>query len=249
MKIKSIITLSTALLVCAATVQAQEQKGRIAPVRIGVAVTAGANSSLSVSAQPGMLTSYGTQAMSATWADKALGFGVEGSLIFCDSWKLDLGGAFSYYNNPPYAPVPGTMGDVYEMGEIPSYQAVDMKHNLNWLASCAFSYYFRIPAVPALRPYAGLRAQVAYASDSVRSSNYEAMGVSVGETYTLSFGVLTGVDYYFSRNFFVGMSVEPFRYSYGVLKYRPQEGLSNLATDTHFLSAFAAPQLKIGFLF
>ena len=249
MKIKSIITLTTALLVCAATVQAQEQKGRIAPVRVGVALTAGANSSLNVSAQPGMLTSYGTQAMSATWADKALGFGVEGSLIFCDRWKLDLGGSLSFYNNPMYAPVPGTMGDAYEMGEIPSYNAVDMKHNLNWTASLAFSYYFRIPAVPALRPYVGVRAQGAYASDNVRAFSYEAMGVSVGETYTLSAGVLTGVDYYFSQHFFVGMSVEPFRYSYGVLKYRPQEGLSNLGSDTHLLSALAAPQLKIGFLF
>ena len=62
-------------------------------------------------------------------------------------------------------------------------------------------------------------------------------------------GVLTGVDYSFSRNFYVGMAVEPFRYSYGVVEYRPQEGLANLGADTHFLGAFAAPRLKIGFLF
>lgn len=249
MKVKSIITLAATLLLGVATVQAQEQKGPVAPVRIGVALTAGSNSYLNVSAQPGMLTSYGTQALSVGWTDKALAFGLEGSLIFCDHWKLDLGGAFSYYNNPGYAYVPGTMDATYEMGEIPAYEAVDLKKNMNWLAYAAFSYYFRIPAVPALRPYAGLRFQGAYASDLTGYDYYEAMGVSVGESYTLSAGVLTGVDYYFSRNFYVGMAVEPFRYSYGVVKYRPQEGLANLGADTHFLGAFAAPRLKIGFLF
>ena len=249
MNIKSRITLTVALLVGAATLQAQEQKGRTETVRVGVALTAGANSYLNVSALPGMLTSYETQAKSVGWTDKALAFGIEGSLIFCDRWKLDVGGAFSYYNNPSYAMVPGTMGSTYEMGEIPTYEAVDAKINLNWLAHMAFSYYFRIAAVPNLRPYAGLRFQGGYASDLWAYDDYRAMGNSVSETYTVCGGLLTGVDYYFSRNFFVGASVEPFRYTYGVVKYRPQEGLSLLGADTHFMSAFAVPQLKIGFLF
>ena len=249
MNIKSIITLAAVVLLSAATVQAQEKTGRTAPVRIGVALTAGPNSYLSVSAQPGMLTSYGTQALSAGWTDKALAFGVEGSLIFCDRWKLDVGGAFSYYNNPSRAMVPGTMGETYEMGEIPTYESVEAKINLNCLVNVAFSYYYRIAAVPNLRPYAGLAFQGGYASDLSAYNDYRAMGNSVAEAYTVSGGILTGVDYYFSRNFYVGASVEPFRYTYGVVKYRPQEGLSVLGADTHFMGAFAAPQLKIGFLF
>ena len=249
MNIKSIITLAAVVLLSAATVNAQEKTGRTAPVRVGVALTAGANGYLSVSALPGMLTSYGTQALSVGWTDKALAFGMEGSLIFCDSWKLDLGGAFSYYNNPAYEGVKGTMGDTYEMGEIPSYEAVDAKFNLNWLANLAFSYYFRIPAVPKLRPYVGFKVQGGYASDLTNKYYYQAMGVSAAESYTLSAGVLTGVDYYLGNNFYFGASVEPFRYTYGVVVYRPQEGLSNLGADTHFMGALASPQLKIGFLF
>ena len=249
MNIKSIITLAAVVLLGAATVNAQEKTGRTETVRFGVALTAGSNSYLNVSALPGMLTSYGTQAKSVGWTDKALAFGIEGSLIFCDRWKLDVGGAFSYYNNPGYAMVPGTMGKTYEMGEIPTYEAVDAKINLNWLAHIAFSYYYRIPAVPNLRPYTGLKFQGGYASDLWAYDDYKAMGNSVGETFTMCGGLLVGVDYYFSRNFFVGASVEPFRYTYGVVKYRPQEGLSILGADTHFMGAFAAPQLKIGFLF
>ncbi|MBE6252978.1 MAG: hypothetical protein E7109_05625 [Bacteroidales bacterium] len=116
-------------------------------------------------------------------------------------------------------------------------------------AGLAFSYYFRIPAIPALRPYVGLRGQFSYASASLRENEMVTMGASVAEGMAYSLGVLTGVDYYFSRHFFVGASVEPFRYTYGVVQYRPQEGLSNLGADTHFMGAFAAPQLKIGFVF
>lgn len=237
------------MLLGAASLQGQDLAGVVAPVRIGVALTAGANSSLNVSAQPGMLTSYGAQAMSVDWTDKALAFGLEGSLIFGDRWKLDLGGSFSYWNNPPYAMVPGTMTSEYEMGEIPTYEAVDMQHKLNWLAHIAGSYYFRIPLVPALRPYAGVRFQASYSSASLRVEDMNALGASVAEGYSGSIGALVGVDYYLNRHFFVGASVEPFRYTYGVVQYRPQEGLSNLGADTHFIGAFAAPQLKIGFVF
>lgn len=249
MNIKSILTLTVALLFGAASLQGQDLVGAVAPVRIGIALTAGANSNLNVSAQPGMLTSYGAQALSVDWTDKALAFGMEGSLIFFDSWKLDLGGSFSYWNNPPYAMVPGTMTDTYEAGEIPTYEAVDMQHKMNWQAYIASSYYFRIPLVPALRPYCGVRFQASYSSASLRVDDYQAMGASVAEGYAGSIGVLTGVDYYFGSHFFVGASVEPFRYTYSVVQYRPQEGLGNLGADTHFMGAFAAPQLKIGFVF
>ena len=251
MKIKSIITIAAAM-VLALSAKAQEQpRGPIDPVRIGVALTAGANSHLGIASLSGMQTSYGTQGPAVDWTDKALGLGIEGSLIFCDRWKLDLGGSFSNWNNPPYAIIMGTYdeGEGYSIGEIPTYEAVDMQHKLNYLAYIAGSYYFRIKKVPALRPYLGLRFQASYAGSSLREQNYLAMGRSTAETYTLASGVLAGVDYYFSRNFFVGASVEPFRYTYGVVAYRPQEGLSLLAADTHFFGVFAAPQLKIGFLF
>jgi len=248
MKIKSIITI-IALLSVGVSALAQEKQGRTEQVRIGVALTAGANGYMSVTAQSGMLTTYQAQDLSADWTDKSLAFGVEGSLIICDRWKLDLGGSVSAWNIPPRAAVPGTMGDDYEMGEIPNYASVDMQHKLNYSAFIASSYYFRIKSAPALRPYVGARFQAFYAGATRREQSYEAMGRSTAEGYALASGLLTGVDYYFSRNFFVGASVEPFRYTYGVVAYRPQEGLSLVAADTHYFGVLAAPQLKIGFVF
>ena len=248
MNIKSIITLAAALMLGTAAF-AQEQKGPIDPVRVSVALTAGANTHLSVTAPSGMLTSYENEAFSVDWTDKALTLGVEGSLIICDRWKLDLGGSFSNWNNPPYAAVLGTMGGEYSIGDIPTYRAVNMQHKVNYQAYIAGSYYFRIKGVPALRPYAGARFQGTYAGASKRLQDFMAMGRSTAEAFSLCVGILTGVDYYFSRNFFVGMSVEPFRYTYGASLIRPQEGLMNLGADTYYFAVLAAPQLKIGFLF
>lgn len=248
MKIKSIITI-IALLSVGVSALAQEKEGRTQPVRIGVALTAGANGYMSVTAQSGMLTTYQARELSADWTDKSLAFGIEGSLIICDSWKLDLGGSLSASNVPPRAEVPGTMGNAYEMGEIPTYASVDMQHRLNYSAFIASSYYFRIASAPALRPYVGVRFQAFYAGATRREQSYEAMGRSTTEGYALAPGLLTGVDYYFSRNFFVGASVEPFRYTYAVAADRPQEGLSLQYSDTHYFGVLAAPQFKIGFVF
>jgi len=250
MKIKSIIAIAAAMLL-GISLQAQEYKGPLKPVRLGIAVTAGSNSYLDVTALPGMQTSYGAEALSVGWTDKATAFGLEGTLIFCDRWKLDLGGEFSYYNNPAYVEVPGTYEGVagYEIGQIPDYEAVNAKADLNWLAHMAFSYYFRMPSVPCLRPYAGVRFTGAYASNWERTDKYEALGSSDAETYYFSVGALVGVDWYFSQNFYVGMAVEPYRYTYGVVKYRPQEGLAPIGADTHFNGAFVEPRLKVGFLF
>ena len=248
MNIKSIITLAAALMLGTAAI-AQEQKGPIDPVRVSVALTAGANTHLSVTAPSGMLTSYENQAFSVDWTDKALAFGVEGSLIICDRWKLDLGGSLSNWNNPPYAAILGTMGEEYSTGDIPTYKAVNMQHKVNYQAYIAGSYYFRVKSTPNLRPYAGVRFIGSYAGATMRSQDFNALGRSAAEAYTLCAGILTGVDYYFSRNFFVGMSVEPFRWTYGANLIRPQEGLLNLGADVYYYAAFAAPQLKIGFLF
>ena len=252
MKIKSIITIAVAMLL-GLSLQAQEQQGPIKPVRLGVALTAGSNSYLSVTAQPGMLTSYGAEALSVGWTDKATAFGMEGSLIFCDRWKLDLGGEFSYYNNPAHVEVPGTYEGnplaVYEVGQIPDYEAINAKADLNWFAHIAGSYYFRLPSVPCLRPYAGVRFTGGYASNWERTDKYEALGSSDAETYFFTVGALAGVDWYFSPNFFIGIAVEPYRYTFGVTSYRPQEGLAPIAADTHFNGAFVEPRLKVGFLF
>ena len=245
MNIKRIFAFAAAMLV-GISVLAQEQQGRIKPVRLGLTVTAGSNSYAGISALPGTLASYGTEALSVNWMDKAPAFGVEGSMIICDRWKLDLGGAFTFGFNPGYSGVPGTGS---KLGDIPTYEPVALQQNLSYLVYLAGSYYFRIPSIPALRPSVGLRLGGSYANNQQIADDEKWMGVSAGETFTLNGSVIAGVDYYFSQHFFVGLGVDLFRYVYGVTSHRPQEGLGALQADTHNFGFLGAPKVKIGFMF
>ena len=245
MSINRIFVLAAALLVCVSAFS-QEQQGRIKPVRFGVSVTAGSNAYAGISALPGSLATYGTQAQSANWMDKAPAFGVEGSMIFCDKWKVDLGGAFNMGFNPAYLGVEGT-GNSF--GDIPTYRPVAAQQSLSFLVYVAGSYYFRIPAIPSLRPSLGLRAGYSYANNQQASPDENWMGISAAETGVISGAFIAGIDYYFSQHFFVGMGVDLVRYAYGFTAHRPQEGLGVLGADTHNFGFLGAPKIKIGFVF
>ena len=233
-----------------ASLLAQEQVGRVKPVRFSAAVTVGANGYASVGALDGRAALQEMPELSVNWMDKAPAFGVEASLLFCDKWKLDVGGTFNFSYNPGYLGVPGTAGDDgFVIGDVPEYRAVPQDQKVGYLAYIACSYYFRVPKVPALRPYLGIRFSGTYAQNQQKYDELESMGISVGETFQLGASVIAGIDYYLTSNFYIGGGIDLARYIYGVAQYRPQEGLPLLAGDTHNIGAFGAPRLKIGFLF
>ena len=242
MNINRIFALAAAMLV---GVGVLAQEGPVKPVRVGVSVTVGSNVYAGISALPGTLASYESAALSTNWMDKAPAFGIEGSLILANHWKLDLGGAFNYGYNPGYAGVEGTGTRV---GDIPSYEPVTSQQRVSYQAYLAASYYFRIPSASALRPSLGLRFGANYANNQQLKEDENWLGTSVGENFSLGAAVIAGFDYYLSRNFFVGMGVDIFRYVYGVTSQRPQEGLGVLAADSHNFGFLGAPRVKIGFV-
>ena len=243
MNINRIFAIAAAMLV---GVSVLAQEGPVKPVRLGVSVTVGSNAYAGISALPGTLASYESAALPTNWMDKAPAFGIEGSMIINDSWKLDLGGAFNFGFNPGYPGVEGTGSDY---GDIPTYEPVALQQNISYLVYLAGSYYFRIPTIPALRPSIGLRASGSYANNQQIAASEDWLGVSVGENFTIGGSIIAGFDYYFSRNFFVGMNVDLFRYVYGVTAQRPQEGLGVLGADSHNFGFLGAPRIKVGFVF
>lgn len=243
MNIKRIFAFAAAMLV---GVSVLAQEGPYKPVRLGVSVTVGSNAYAGISALPGTLASYESAALPTNWMDKAPAFGIEGSLILADHWKLDLGGAFNFGYNPGY---PGVEGTGTQMGDIPTYEPVILQQSVSYQVYLAGSYYFRIPMVPAVRPSVGLRLGATYANNQQRKDVEEWMGTSVGENYTLGASIIAGFDYYFSRNFFAGVGVDLFRYVYGVTAQRPQEGLGVLGADSHNFGFLGAPRIKVGFVF
>ena len=244
MNINRIFAFAAAMLV---GVSVLAQEGPVKPTRVGVSVTVGSNAYAGISALPGTLASYESAALSTNWMDKAPAFGIGGSLILFDRWKLDVGGAFNFGFNPGYNGVEGTGT---QPGDIPTYQPVINQQSVSYQAYLASSYYFRIPAIPAVRPSLGVRFGATYANNQQLNKDDENwMGISVGENYTLGASIIAGFDYYFSRNFFAGIGVDLFRYVYGVTSQRPQEGLGVLGADSHNFGFLGAPKIKVGFMF
>ena len=215
-----------------------------------VALTLGYNSSVMQNAAAGNLTDYSLQAASTNWNDKALSVGIEGGWFFRDLWKLNLGGGMNITKAPGYGPVPGTIDETYEPGDgsIPNYGAVSDRSVIQFQVYTGVDRYFRTK-VDGLLPYVGLRVGYAYGRERSMTDDETYMGESVGEVFNIRGAITAGVDYFFTESFFIGAEIDPFAYTYNRTLIKPQEGLSNLDANSHNFGIFAAPTLKIGFLF
>lgn len=246
---KRVLTLLLSTMMLAVmTVSAQERGANRND--FSFAVTVGYNASVMQSAVPGNQTFYSISPVPTNWNGQSLTTGVELGWFFLDLWRINLGGGFSFTDAPGYAPVPGTIDGNTEPGDgsIPYYDAVVNRNTMQYNASLGFDRYFRTD-IEGLLPYVGIKAGFAYGSDIAFKDDETWMGASVAEAFNIRGAVTFGVDYYFSRGFFIGASIDPFAYTYNFTVIKPQEGLSGLAADSHNYSAFAAPTVKIGFVF
>lgn len=221
--------------------------------RLTLAVTAGANTGAAITAPAGTLATYGIEAPSANWMNKGLSFGVEGGILIGKHWRLNIGGGFNFATNPNYSEVPGTADPnataEENWGEVPNYSAVDLQQSIAYTAFFGTDYIFDIPAVPALKPYMGIRFSGAYACNQKVADTPLAMGSSVAESFALRASLMTGADYYITDAFFIGIGFDIASYTYSVNVIKPQQGLGALGADSHNIGAFAQPQLKIGVRF
>lgn len=220
------------------------------PVRIAVSLTLAPNSYTTVSAQSGNLPLYEAEAPSVNWMEKGTAYGIEGSLLFRNGWRLDLGGSYGYSATPGRAGLAGTVENgVMEPGDIPAYRAVATQQSNSYMAYIALSHYFKLKFAPALKPYVGMRVRGSYAQNWKLYDEVESMGRSISEGFAAGVSALLGVDYFFSCNFYVGASVDALRYVYSYAGIRPQVGLGTLTAFSHNFDLLATPTLKIGFVF
>ena len=215
-------------------------------------ITIGYNNYAKISAMPGNATSYDAEALSTSWNEKALMVGVEFGWFVHDFWKLNIAGGVNIATKPGYAGLEGTIGNGSwsdNIGEIPNYNSVDAKASLAYTAAIGIDRYFKVRNVKNLMMYTGLRFGMAYGSNEIRTDKWEILGKSVAETWNMRAALTFGVDYFVMPSMYIGVSVDPFAYTYGVTSYKPQEGLNSLSADVHDYSAFAAPTIRLGFVF
>lgn len=216
-----------------------------------VAATVGYNSTISVDAMQGNLKDYEAEAQPNFWNDKKLMVGLEAGYFVHDFWKLNLGGGLNFSHNPGYPDLPGTVdensGDDW-LGEIPNYRAVASQYDCNYHVYAGIDRYFNTH-VQNLKWYVGAQVGFAYALNEMKYDEWTSMGVSVGQAFALRGGITMGMEYYFLPGMYVGVSAKPFDYTYGMVAFRPQEGLKYIEGDCHTWSILASPTIKLGFKF
>ena len=251
MNVKKLILSAVLPVLCLTTVAAQTAEQDNSPKKgdVTLAVTAGYTANTTVTAQPGNLTTYEVTPIT----DLRFALGVEGGWFVADRWKLSLGGAVNFLNNPGYSEVPGTVdesaGIEDNLGEIPNYRAVADAQTFSNNVALGFDRYFGVKGVKNMMLYTGLRVGFAYGQNQKKYDEWTSMGKSIAETSSLRGAWTFGVDYYMFPNMFIGVSIDPVSYTYNITTYVPQEGLGNLSADSHKFSAFAHPTLRVGFKF
>ena len=217
-----------------------------------ISATIGYNNYVTVTAFSGISNSYSASAFSPNWNTKQMMIGIELGWFVHDFWKLTVAGGIIPSTKPGYAGVEGTIDSGSwnnNIGEIPSYSAINAESSLAYTAMLGVDRYFKLRNIKNLMLYTGLRFGTAYCNNQIKSEDWQNLGMSVAETWNLRAAVIFGVDYYVLPSMFVGVSVDPFAYTYGITSYKPQEGLNSLSADIHDYSAFAAPTIRVGFKF
>ena len=210
-----------------------------------VALTIGHNNSTMQNAAPSNEFSYSAAANSTNWNDKGLAVGIEGGWFFNDLWKVSLGGGMNITKKPGYTGIEGTGTD---FGDLPSYTPVADESLIQFTVKAGVDRYIATK-VDGLMPYFGARVGYAYGRNIAFWDDADYMGRSIGESFNITGAITMGVDYFLTEAIFVGAQVYPFAYTYNRSLLKPQEGLENLAANSHNFGILAEPTLKIGFKF
>ncbi|MDR3246244.1 MAG: hypothetical protein LBT50_07410 [Prevotellaceae bacterium] len=235
-------------------VQAQEQEEEnFAPKKndFSISVNFGVGSYIGKSAPAPDLSNYSLSAPMTAWFDKKPLLDVEARWFVSDKWALKLTGGFAIGYNPAHNEVTGTTapGETFETGDIPTYKAVPSSDNLQYSVGLGADRYF---ATKNSRIFLRLGGEigVAYGRVSVNGvDSEEYLGASIGEAYALRVAPVTGIDYFFAKQLFVGIDIRPVAYQYSVYSERPQAGLKLLSSDNHSFAFISQPMIKFGFRF
>jgi hypothetical protein len=229
------------------TVRAQDgtEQSDYAPKQhdITVSVNFGIGSQLGKIGAPAPdLSSYSLSAPMTAWFEKKPILDVEGRWFFLEKWALKLTGGLSLGYNPGYDAQPGSLG-------IPAYEQVLTSDNLQYSVGLGVDRYFATKS-DQLFIRGGLEVGFAYARAATKDKDGELyLGASVGEAYAFRVAPVVGLDYYFTKQLFLGIDFRPAAYQYSIYSVRPVSGLKPLSSDNHAFSFISQPTLKLGFRF
>jgi len=186
--------------------------------------------------------------------------GVELKYHLADNLAVRLGGGGALQSTPAKDALSGVedpSGENYPGTVIPGYEMQEGINVRQAYGDLGVDYYISTGS-PRLHPFAGVQANVSYASieiyDGFRGldTNGEViptLDTRKGETYALGGSLVAGVDYYLAEGFFLGLEFKAFNYMYAAKKVYPQTGMAPQTADNHNLLFLSQPVLRLGFSF
>lgn len=189
--------------------------------------------------------------------------GGEARYFVTDQIAVRLGGAAIIRNTPdrPNIQAPYPQNSTSSATAIPHYAAVQAENSVDLTVNLTGEYHFT-SKYERLFPYVGLNLPFFHGrrslyDPSVYSPSTGTTGtvqiVDAGPRHVQLFGfgaqATAGVDYYLMEGFFFGFEIRPVSYVYLYTSKMPAPGLEELQADTHTISIFSQPLLKVGFRF
>jgi hypothetical protein len=250
-KLLSIIAFLMFVFVGTVQSQAQDESDSLLKQHtFTVSINFGVGSYIGTDAPAPDLASYTVSAPKTAWFSKQPLLDLEGRWFVTDKWALKLTGSLAYSYNPSYAGDIGTVadGEKLEPGDVPAY-VVPSSSNLQFAVGVGAEHYF---ATKIKRLYFRVGGEFGYAYGQVRENGEYSdrwSGTAIGEAYAFRVAPVGGIDYYFTKQLFVGIDVRPISYQYSVYGERSQVGLPLTASDSHSFTFIAQPTIKLGFRF
>ncbi|MCG8182381.1 BT1926 family outer membrane beta-barrel protein [Tenacibaculum piscium] len=179
--------------------------------------------------------------------------GVEGKYFISDKMALSLNGGFTFRTTPSDVNIPAVLDDENTV-VVPAYQAIIGEDKYSLHAGLGLQWYLKLKS-PKLVPYVGFSLPVDYTRTSTfdptvnfdTTATVSNLGLSHVELFGVGVQAVAGLDYFLTKDMFIGFDVKPLSYNYVVNTKKKNSGTLGRKASNSTFSFFGQYFFKIGF--
>lgn len=179
--------------------------------------------------------------------------GVEGKYFISDKMALSLNGGFTFRTTPSSVNIPAILDDNNAV-VVPAYQSIIGEDKYSLHAALGLQWYLKLKS-PKLVPYVGFSLPIDYTRtssfdptiDLSNTSSISNLGLSHVELLGVGVQAVAGLDYYLTKEMFIGFDVKPLSYNYLTNTKKKNAGTLGRKASNSTFSFFGQYFFKIGF--
>lgn len=178
--------------------------------------------------------------------------GLEGKYFVIEDLALTFLGGMSLRSTPSHINLPevrGLGGEVI----VPSYNAIVGEDDFDMHFSLGAQRYLNLNSSNRLIPYVGVAVPINYSRSTVMDPTVNSSGslISYGTKHVELFGIglqgVAGLDYYLTKELFIGFDIVPLSYTYLMNTKKARPGTLGRRADNNSISFLSNYNFKIGF--